>query len=380
MDNSLTNFELTESTIKIDPDSENGSGSDKSDPMEIVSIGDAESSSSNKSDDDFDNNLPKTVTLLKHEKTGAKVYLIGTAHFSKESQEDVAKVITNVLPHIVVLELCSSRTNILSLDEETVLEEAKNIDMQKIISTIRTNGAYNGLMYLLLLNLSANLTKEIGMAPGGEFRVAYKEASKIPHCRIHLGDRPINITLQRALARLSWFQTIKLAWHLLTSKDPVSVEEIEKCKEKDMLEQLLTDLSGEYPAFREVFLDERDIFLTNSLQQAAESRMKSPADSYFEPEPLRIVGVVGIGHAAGITKLWPHSQEEYVAPIIKIPPPSLTSKVIRQTYKISVLVLGGYLIYKYVPVPKFLKENAHVFAQKVLTSIRAENTFRLSLN
>ncbi|XP_072389297.1 traB domain-containing protein-like [Diabrotica undecimpunctata] len=171
----ISSTELTESTIKIDPDSENGSGSDKSDPMEIVSIGDAESSSSNKSDDDFDNNLPKTVTLLKHEKTGAKVYLIGTAHFSKESQEDVAKVITNVLPHIVVLELCSSRTNILSLDEETVLEEAKNIDMQKIISTIRTNGAYNGLMYLLLLNLSANLTKEIGMAPGGEFRVAYKE-------------------------------------------------------------------------------------------------------------------------------------------------------------------------------------------------------------
>lgn len=71
--------------------------------------------------------------------------------------------------------MCSSRTNILSLDEETVLQEAKNIDLQKIISTIRTNGTYNGLMYLLLLNMSAHLTKEIGMAPGGEFRVAYKE-------------------------------------------------------------------------------------------------------------------------------------------------------------------------------------------------------------
>lgn len=36
-----------------------------------------------------------------------------------------------------------------------------------------------------------------------------------------------------------------------------------------MLEQLLAELTGEYPAFGEVFLDERDIFLTHSLQAAA---------------------------------------------------------------------------------------------------------------
>lgn len=48
--------------------------------------------SSNKPNGDFDSNLPKTVTLLRHEKNNAKVYLIGTLHFSKESQEDVIKV------------------------------------------------------------------------------------------------------------------------------------------------------------------------------------------------------------------------------------------------------------------------------------------------
>lgn len=84
-------LELTDSTIKSATDSENGSGSDKSEPLEIISLGD-ESSSSIKSEDDFDNNLPETVTLLKHEQTGAKVYLVGTAHFSRESQEDVAMV------------------------------------------------------------------------------------------------------------------------------------------------------------------------------------------------------------------------------------------------------------------------------------------------
>lgn len=93
--------------------------------------------------------------------------------------EVYSQVIQAVVPNVVVLELCSSRTNILSLDEKTVLEEAKNIDMQKIILNIRTSGLYNGLMYVLLLNMSAHITKELGMAPGGEFRVAYQEVSPL---------------------------------------------------------------------------------------------------------------------------------------------------------------------------------------------------------
>jgi hypothetical protein len=45
-----------------------------------------------------------------------------------------------VQPDIVVLELCKDRTNILHLDEETVLEEAKNLTMDKMILAIRQNG------------------------------------------------------------------------------------------------------------------------------------------------------------------------------------------------------------------------------------------------
>lgn len=161
--------ELTESTLNIETDSENGS-----DPL--VELDDnVSSSNSNKSDEDFDNNLPPTVTLLKHEKTGAKVYLIGTAHFSKESQEDVVKVMTNVKPNVVIIELCPARMNILNLDEETLLNEAKNIDFAKMTSIIKSNGLYNGIMYLFLLSTSAQITKQLGMAPGGEFRTAYKE-------------------------------------------------------------------------------------------------------------------------------------------------------------------------------------------------------------
>lgn len=76
---------------------------------------------------------------------------------------------------MIVIELCRSRTSVLELDENTVLEEAKNIGMSKIMSLVKQNGVINGLMYVLMLNMSAFITKEIGMAPGGEFRVAFKE-------------------------------------------------------------------------------------------------------------------------------------------------------------------------------------------------------------
>lgn len=43
-------------------------------------------------DSSIDNNLPETVTLLPAS-GGSKLYLVGTAHFSIESQNDVAQVI-----------------------------------------------------------------------------------------------------------------------------------------------------------------------------------------------------------------------------------------------------------------------------------------------
>lgn len=373
MDNSVANFELSASTVRVGSDSEKSS--EKSDNFEELGDADTETSSTgsneHKPNEDFDNNLPETVTLLRNPETGVKVYLVGTAHFSKESQDDVAKVIQTVQPHVVVLELCAARTSILSLDEATVLEEAKNIDFDKIMTTIKTNGVYNGIMYLLLLNMSAHLTKEIGMAPGGEFRVAYTEAKRLPDCGVHLGDRPIQITLQRALSRLSWIQTFKLGWHLLTSKDPISKEEIERCKRRDMLEQLLAEMAGEYPALGEVFVDERDIYLTHSLQMAASSRLHPRTYVESSSDPLRVVGVVGIGHVVGISRLWPSDQRSYLADILTIPPPSLSSKLFKVTFRISLLTFGGYLVYRYVPVPRILRESYQSAFDKVVSNIRS---------
>ena len=110
--------------------------------------------------EEFNANLPETVTLLQMPNS-TNVYLVGTAHFSEESQRDVALTIRNVNPRAIVVELCESRVHILKHDEKTLLEEAKDINMQKIRSVIKTNGVLNGMFYILLLNMSAKLTKGI---------------------------------------------------------------------------------------------------------------------------------------------------------------------------------------------------------------------------
>ena len=126
-------------------------------------------------------------------------------------------------------------------------------------------------MYLLLLSMSAHLTKELGMAPGGEFRTAYQEANKIPGCFVQLGDKPINITLKRAISSLSWFQKLRLAFNILTNKDPITKEDVEQCKNKDLLQNILAEVAEEFTALSSVFVNERDIFLTHSLQIAAKA-------------------------------------------------------------------------------------------------------------
>ena len=47
------------------------------------------------------------------------------------------RTIRAVQPDLVMVELCPSRISILSMDEQTLLREAKDLNSQKIIQTIK---------------------------------------------------------------------------------------------------------------------------------------------------------------------------------------------------------------------------------------------------
>ena len=78
----------------------------------------------------------KILTILDAPLNG-KVYLIGTAHFSLESQREVSEIIRRVQPNRVVLELCSARSSMLTLDEAKVIQEAKEMNLNQIIKLIK---------------------------------------------------------------------------------------------------------------------------------------------------------------------------------------------------------------------------------------------------
>nr|CAG4641085.1 EOG090X0AQH [Eulimnadia texana] len=294
--------------------------------------------------------LPQTVTELT-DHNGVKIYLVGTAHFSLESQKDVAITIAIAQPNVVMVELCRSRLNILHMDEEAILKEAKDINFVKIRETIRQHGAVQGALYLLFLSTSAHLTRQLGMAPGGEFRRAYNEARNVPGCTVHLGDRPIHVTLQRALGALSLWQKMKLVWHLLTSRETISPEEVERCKQRDLLEELLKEMTGEFPALSRVFVQERDLCLAHSLQIAATAAHEQQRMRQDTKTPS-VVAVVGIGHVPGMINYFGKVKESDVRQVMIVPPPSRSGKIFVTVVKYGLFGLVCYGAYKVLPVPR----------------------------
>ncbi|XP_043796674.1 traB domain-containing protein isoform X1 [Apis laboriosa] len=296
-------------------------------------------------DASIDEKLPETVKLLTTPE-GGKLYLVGTAHFSIESQNDVATIIQAVQPHIVVVELCKARIGAININEETLYRDATDLSLKNLTEILRHHGAYNGLLHIMLYSILAHIVKQLGMAPGGEFRTAFKEAKKVPNCIIQLADRSIDVTIQRALREVSWWEIIKLTWFVLRLDSRISKQDIERYKRKCVLEQMISTLREEYPAIEKTFVTERDIYLTYHLQMATATQYTSAG--LISP---RVVGVVGIGHINGIVENWGKVKASDIWPIIRVPPQSLSTKILKFTIKASLLGATIYVGYKVIPLP-----------------------------
>ena len=76
---------------------------------------------------------------------------------------------------------------------------------------------------------------------------------------------------------------------------------MERCKQKDLLEEVLEEMTGEFPALSRVFIQERDLCLAHSVQIAVADAEAEARDKNFA-KPPSVVAVVGIGHVAGMAK------------------------------------------------------------------------------
>lgn len=276
--------------------------------------------------------LSDTATVLQCP-NGSTVVVVGTAHFSKESVEDVRRTIQQVRPHVVVLELCAARKVLLTYSEEQIRQQASSLTWQKVRRIIKRDGLVAGITQAVFLKMSANLMKKLGVAPGGEFRAGYEEGVKM-QSKVLLGDRQVDVTFKRALRSLSFWQQLKFVYFLassLVTELDITLEEVERMKNKDMVSLLVGELSSELPGLSRVFVDERDMILANSLMRAA--------NCVVEPygPPIRVVGVVGMGHVTGIEKNWMKSCD--IRPLLVVPPPSRSSVILSKSIKLVLLGL-----------------------------------------
>ncbi|XP_043569674.1 traB domain-containing protein-like [Chiloscyllium plagiosum] len=280
---------------------------------------------------------------------GCKVYLVGTTHFSKQSIKDVQQIIQEVQPDAVVLEVCQYREQLLTLDEQSLLNGSKAFDTCTMLQSMKQFGLMQTLWSMLFLRISAYLIEELGMAPGGEFRKAFREAQKIPFCEVYLGDQSIFITFRRLAAVLSFWDLVKAFIGFVYIKYntvPVGKIIMKELKQNDRLEEELQITMKEVPGLYRVFITERDAYLTQSLKQAAKpivlpKILRSDAQKVI---PSVVVGVVGIGHVAGIKKNW--NKQCNTQEFLRLPNPSLSTRALQVAFIVTIYGLKMIFYYK----------------------------------
>ncbi|PKI38338.1 hypothetical protein CRG98_041249 [Punica granatum] len=149
-----------------------------------------------------------------------------------------------------------------------------------------------GQTALALRLLLAVFSSKISNRPfGDEFRAARKVAEEIG-AQIVLGDRPIEITLERAWNCLNLDEKIHLVFSVfrgLASQSDIAENNLKESSTKDATLELYGQLSYSYPALLQPLIHERDTYLAWSLK-----RSKAVNNS------KRVVGIIGRGHMNGV--------------------------------------------------------------------------------
>lgn len=243
------------------------------------------------------------------------VYLVGTAHMSSLSAIQVTRVINSLRPDNVVVELCRSRAGIMydeapsSLDTKQARTWPNTRNLMSMSGdsfasamgrSLKLGGQSALALRLLLATVSNRLSSSAGVATGEEFRAAQKAAGAVG-AQVVLGDRPIEITLQRAWKSLRWderFRFAVLVLHSTTDKNlDVSEESLQALKSDDALSAMFGELSSRFPSLLQPLIHERDMYLAWSLK-------RSKAVNGCK----RVVGVVGRGHIRGVVHALMHDQ------------------------------------------------------------------------
>ena len=217
--------------------------------------------------------------------------IIGTAHVSEKSVEEVRNTILECEPDVVAVELDAARYQNL-LNEKNGVQQDKEIKIREIL---KGNNLTMFLVSGLLSYFQKKIGEEVGVKPGSEM-LAATEAAEEAGAKIALIDRDIQITLKRALNRMSFWEKAKFVYSIIasffTDEDEV-IEDIESIKQGDALDEVMKYFQEMSPSAYEVLVKERDIYMAQMLLNLEGN----------------VVAVVGAGHKQGIQNKMEHPED-----------------------------------------------------------------------
>ena len=210
-----------------------------------------------------------------------EIILIGTAHVSRSSAEEVTEVIKSERPDRVCLELDEARYR-------TMVDQGswRGINVYRVL---REGRGLFMLGTLVLGSFQRRMGMELGVQQGAEMRAAAETATELG-IPFSFCDRDIQVTLRRAWSSASLWGRSKMLAAMLASvmtREKLEEAEIERLKDRNALEEMMEELAAYLPAAKNVLIDERDRYLASRIH-AAEGR--------------KLVAVVGAGHLAGIER------------------------------------------------------------------------------
>lgn len=247
------------------------------------------------------------------------IYLVGTAHVSERSVEEVCEVIERIRPDTVCVELCETRYQAL-----TDQDRWKKLDIFKVIR--------DGKTLLLLGNLALGayqrrIGAQLGVEPGAELLAAARKAKELD-IHLELVDRDIQTTLKRTWANVGFWRKFELLGAVVQAtitRETIDEKTIEELKKQANLSQILAEFAEVLPEVKEPLIDERDRYMMSAIE---------------EVPGARIVAVVGAAHVPGM-------KDHYGKPVdraaLEIQPPKRTW-VSALKWLIPGLVLAAFAI------------------------------------
>lgn len=245
--------------------------------------------------------------------------LIGTAHVSKHSAEQVKEIIETERPDSVCIELDEQRF-------QTITEGNKWKDAD-IFKIIKEKKATLLLINLVISSFQKRIAKQFGINAGQEM-IQGIESAKETGANLVLADRNIQITFSRIWHSVGLLGKFRLMMEIILSifsDESITEEELEKLKSQDMLNSILNDFTASFPKLKSTLIDERDQYLAQKIKEAPGKK---------------IVAVLGAAHVPGIKE--EIHKEHDLAALSELPGKSKVPVMIGWAIPITIIALIAY--------------------------------------